>query len=246
MSTDRHKDALFGQLTEFLANTNNQEPILLFRKVPEYSPIFQQRATIARFGAAVVNHQGHCYIIGGIVQNELLTASNEICILNLKESTTLFSPIKVSSSLPRPLLVGFSVWSAGDTLLIMGGSAVCFSFGTFWNKGCFTLNNGDDANHSSRPAVVEHSSKAPQHWKYLHTVAPMPARMPMAGGVPPIALASQSLVGLPRVRVESPSDFNQILDAANPAIIEGLNIGPCTKTWTKSYLKERVGVEREV
>ena len=213
-----------------------------FSKVPGDSALSQERATVARFGAAVISHEGHSYIVGGIVQNKLLTASNEICILNLKESTSVPSPIKVGSCLPRPMLVGCSVWCGRKTVVIMGGSAVCFSFGTFWNKGCFTIHTEDAANQSSFPAVAGKSNNPSQNWKYLHTVASaMSAGSPMA-----ISLANRNLVGLPRVRVGSPEAFTQVLEAANPVIIEGLDIGPCIELWTTKYLKERVGVDREV
>ena len=57
---------------------------------------------------------------------------------------------------------------------------------------------------------------------------------------------SYRLTSIRRVRITSPEDFEQILQAAVPVVIEGLDIGSCQKKWTDSYLKETVGPEREV
>ena len=68
----------------------------------------------------------------------------------------------------------------------------------------------------------------------------------MAGLVPQIPPIERILLGLPRVRVKTQAAFDQILDAANPVIIEGSDVGPCTGLWTNTYLKERVGTEHKV
>jgi tRNA wybutosine-synthesizing protein 4 len=57
---------------------------------------------------------------------------------------------------------------------------------------------------------------------------------------------SHQLTTIRRVRITSPEDFDQILQAAIPVVLEGLDIGSCREKWTNSYLKETVGPEREV
>jgi tRNA wybutosine-synthesizing protein 4 len=80
------------------------------------------------------------------VKNKLLSKSSEVCVFPVKtcaEEIGSNSLVALQSS-PRPLLIGSSIQYIGGKLLIMGGSAVCFSFGTYWNKGCFTLVCGSD------------------------------------------------------------------------------------------------------
>ncbi|RYP57123.1 hypothetical protein DL769_009673 [Monosporascus sp. CRB-8-3] len=45
-----------------------------------------------------------------------------------------------SSPIPRPLLTGVSAFiDRGGSLVIMGGGATCFSMGTYWNEGCYSV-----------------------------------------------------------------------------------------------------------
>jgi tRNA wybutosine-synthesizing protein 4 len=49
-----------------------------------------------------------------------------------------------------------------------------------------------------------------------------------------------------RVQIQSSDDFAKLTASLKPAIIEGLDIGPCTDLWTLDYLKEKLGPEREL
>lgn len=62
----------------------------------------------------------------------------------------------------------------------------------------------------------------------------------------PTNSASPKLTTIRRVKITSTDDFNQILQAAVPVVLEGLDIGSCLEKWTDDYLKEAVGAEREV
>lgn len=78
----------------------------------------------------------------------------------------------------------------------------------------------------------------------MHTVAAAkPTGLPV--GLPPPASAN-SMISVPRVRIGSAVDFDQILRSAKPAILEGLDLGPCENLWTSDYLKKKVGTDREV
>ncbi|RAL67187.1 hypothetical protein DID88_007964 [Monilinia fructigena] len=41
-------------------------------------------------------------------------------------------------------------------------------------------------------------------------------------------------------------NFDRILDAGKPVILEGLDVGLCIEKWTPEYLKDKIGAEREV
>lgn len=145
---------------------------------------------------------------------------------------------------PRPLLIGTSAISNGDSIIIMGGSAVCFSFGTFWNKGCYTLTTKYSVGPESGEDATNDTTGAP--WEFVHTfdgaAAPKPTPISLSSSAP----GTQALVKVPRVKVNSSVEFDKILDASKPVILEGLDIGVCTKEWTSEYLKDKVGADREV
>ncbi|KAA8565863.1 hypothetical protein EYC84_009679 [Monilinia fructicola] len=205
-------------------------------------------ATPARFGAQTLMHQSSFIVVGGIVRDILLPSSNEIFIGSIesrKDSTPKLHFSSLPSSLePRPLLIGTSVVSNGDDIIIMGGSAVCFSFGTFWNKGCYTLTTA----HSVGSKASNHSSYDTSlvPWKFIQSIDAAPALKSL-----PLTLSSStpvtpSLIKVSRVKLNSSVDFDKILDAGKPVILEGLDIGVCIEKWSPEYLKDKVGAEREV
>jgi tRNA wybutosine-synthesizing protein 4 len=193
--------------------------------------------TLARFGANTVDHQGQTFIIGGIIRDAMLKSSDEVCSIanrNSPFSISRFS-LEYNESTPVPLLIGMTTISTGRSLLVMGGSAVCFSFGTYWNKGSFVLHTagGQDDDVSSNM------------WNYVNTIAPR-IPMPITKNSAKTERVHHKPIAIARVQIQSSDQFQKILLNGVPVIIEGLDIGPCTKLWTPIYLKDRIGSQREV
>jgi tRNA wybutosine-synthesizing protein 4 len=146
----------------------------------------------------------------------------------------------LTTSSPRPLLVGMSVLSVNDSLIIMGGSATCFSFGTFWNKGCFTINVLPTMTDRARGAT----GKPKSLWQYMATGTATIANTSKGYSGP--QRNNNFSVGVPRAKVQTSEEFSRIVNENKPVILEGLNLGSCTDIWTSNYLKEKIGPEREV
>ena len=49
-----------------------------------------------------------------------------------------------------------------------------------------------------------------------------------------------------RVKIETAEDFDRLMNLSRPFIIENLDIGSCTKTWTAEELIKRVSQDRIV
>jgi tRNA wybutosine-synthesizing protein 4 len=196
---------------------------------------------IARFGANVVNHKGATLVMGGIIRSEILKESTEICLLDSQLQVSQAVLSRMPSSIPRPLLIGSSFVSIGSSLLVMGGSAVCFSFGTFWNNGCYVLRIADGVGLGGIQSPVEIPKS---HWTFMHTIAAPNAPELL----PELALRTSRnyMTTIPKVKIRSPADFDQILRLAKPVLLVGLDLGPCTDLWTSDYLKEYIGGNREV
>lgn len=177
------------------------------------------------------------------MKGRLLGDVDEICMLdvqNCKKSSVLLNRLPDS---PRPLLVGVTTAKSGDGLVIMGGSAVCFSFGTFWNKGCYTIRAIEGGCDPQNPAGVIGAPVRP--WRYMRTlVAGSPVKSYEVSH--PISASKQNPASIPRVCLTSAEHFEQLLRASRPVIFEGSNIGTCTSKWTNDYLKEKVGPDRKV
>jgi tRNA wybutosine-synthesizing protein 4 len=188
------------------------------------------------------------YILGGVIKDGMLRSSDEICSLKEQESGFVLSQVilNLPANSPRPLLIGPTVSYVGGSLVIIGGSAVCFSFGTYWNKGCYTVR---DANASFAKQDDQHhidpSTAGKRAWRYLHTVA---AASPVENHQTPLLLgpSKKSSVNVPRIRITDPIDFQQVVHTSRPVVLENLDVGPCTSKWTREYLKDHIGPDREV
>ncbi|TAQ86262.1 hypothetical protein B7494_g5426 [Chlorociboria aeruginascens] len=214
-----------------------QEPKLAFRLCSDSLAGEDKSPPIARFGAVALIHNDRIHIVGGIARDDILDAADEICVFDPKIMATQAIPwTNQNISSPRPLFIGTSVTTTEKSLVIMGGSAVCFSFGTFWNKGCFTIDIRDHLDSGSPNPTTP--------WFYIHTIDAAVPKLPPSGHSK--TPRDQNLVIIPRIRVKDSTEFTHIVKATTPAIIEGADLGPCTKAWTIDYLKESVGAEREV
>jgi len=126
--------------------------------------------------------------------------------------------------------IGISVASIDGVLLVMGGGAVCFSFGTYWNKGCYTLDLSDN--------FCEKQTK----FHYKET------RLPVADDRRPLAERSspRAAIPVPRIKLQSPDEFDKVLASNKPIILEGMDIGCCLEKWSTAYLKQKIGPLKEV
>ncbi|KAI0556288.1 leucine carboxyl methyltransferase [Xylaria curta] len=204
-------------------------------------------SSICRFGAsALLLEDERIVVVGGIQHDGIVPRTDEVLVIDTSDpglriiSHCSMAGSDKSSSVPRPLLVGASVSLADHQLLIMGGGATCFSMGTYWNEGCYTLDTGtllgDSLPASSRGALgfqksveVIDQAQPPKH---------------VFEGDSKLECAKIS--DIPRIRVSTEDDFEQILKAGKPVIIEGSDLGTCVQKWTRAYLTENVGPQRKV
>jgi tRNA wybutosine-synthesizing protein 4 len=202
---------------------------------------------ISRFGATVHRTVWGFAIIGGIMPRQTVPFDKEIMLLDSKKlvnrlnGTKPWSPDLVSSvglgagyKGPRPLLTGHvSCVVDPDQVLILGGGAVCFSFGTFWTEGTWLLKQAD-LNTGNAWALI--SETMPDRG------APKPPFQD-----PNLAYAKEGDISpILRVTIQTPAQFQQVVANGKPVVIEASNIGPCTELWTKEYLTDSVGSDRMV
>jgi len=190
-----------------------------------------------RYGAKLVRSPWGILLFGG-VGVDILGLKDEILVI---EGDWSISRLQVNFTGPRPLLVGSDVVEIGDgEVFLVGGGAVCFSFGTFWNEGSYTIRTSPEANVSS--------------WRLL-TPAVKPAQEVPINSKPFLEDQNREKERLRRPReakkitrkvIASAEDFQAIMSKGRPVILEGLDIGQCTALWDLPYLKKTVGEERKV
>ena len=106
---------------------------------------------LGRFGAQLVRSEHGILLIGGIAGGRMLTRHEEI--LNMRS----LRPFTTKNA--RPLFIGACVQDTEGGLLLLGGGATCFSFGTYWSKSCF-LNSGTRPHDDMTWQLI--SSKQPE------------------------------------------------------------------------------------
>ncbi len=198
---------------------------------------------IGRMGASLTKSPIGILLIGG-VGSEVLAQDQEIVCLskNLsidpEENTWHYAFIDCQIGGSRPLLVGHSIILLQDSVIIVGGGAVCFSFGTFWNSTVVTLSAiGQRIFTSSKD---EHRTR-----KAAATVPPLDNSVDHA-----TSLQSHPRYNDPtsvvRIRIESPADFRKVMNQRRPVTVSGMDLGTCIRGWTLDVLKAKIGHDRNV
>lgn len=194
-----------------------------------------------RFGATYSLVKEQLLLIGGIASsgcipsayevlsmdaNDLLS-SNEEAELNLQVSRV---DIRRDPSDPRPMLVGHATLDRADAeILILGGGAVCFSFGTCWNVGLYILYE------TTAPACLD--------WDLLDSGTSL---LPTQTTLDAVNSPQPRQNFIERVSLGATAGFPQLVQQCQPRMIEGLDFGPCRRRWSKDYLLSKIGRNRPV
>jgi tRNA wybutosine-synthesizing protein 4 len=208
---------------------------------------------VGRFGATANMTMYGLAIIGGIGVQGVLPADYEIMLLNTQElircqssntpwTETVLSAIGLGQEFrgPRPLLIGHvSCGTSPTDVLILGGGAVCFSFGTFSNDGTWQLQ--DAASDSENPWDILHDATTPDR-------STAESATTEAGPTPtPQESANiREIMQIPRRIIRSSAEFQEVLAQSRPVVITEADLGRCTEIWSKDYLTKTIGFDRKV
>ena len=187
-------------------------------------------------------------ILGGVAADHLLSREDEALLCSVSRDgikitrRLIWQGPQSEMSVPRPLFVGHSAVSMpnGD-VTVVGGGATCFSMGTFWNKGVYTLRI---------PASdgQEQGTSAPKSpWVHDKTVDIIPGEQGSPAATKSRADGgSATITPIRRIKLETEADFLKIVREGRPVVVEGLNLGNCVSTWTPDYLVDKIGADRKV
>lgn len=193
-----------------------------------------------RFGASYSLAKDQLLLIGGVATSGCIQNAYEVLSLDVsdfastdaKELSLQVSRVDIrrGPNVPRPLLVGHSTLDCVDVeILIAGGGAVCFSFGTYLNTGFYIL--------------YESTAAACLDWSLLvdsTEPSPMQRTSPAVNG-------SQGRRGVvERLTLAAPEYFPNLVKQSQPKLLESVEFGPCLTLWTKDYLLSKIGTDRPV
>lgn len=179
-------------------------------------------------------------MVGGICGGRILTSKDEI--LNMKTLRT--HPMQGK----RPLFVGSSITDVDGGLIVLGGGATCFSFGTYWNKPSILT---DDPEASLRCGWHLLSTQRPDTANGKFDMVDQTVQQSAPQALQPNGHTESDLrlpdpAHIARRSLAQGIDFERFVNDGQPVIFSEGDIGPCTDMWSNSYLKESIGNSRKV
>ncbi|KAK4205696.1 putative leucine carboxyl methyltransferase 2 [Triangularia verruculosa] len=192
---------------------------------------------VARFGATCFHHGDEFILLGGVARDHLLGYQDEIVGFSVTDGEYNITRRLVSDASTRALYIGHSaVVTMDGRIVIVGGGATCFSMGTFWNKGVYSL----------RLPGLDTADALP-HWVHDRTIDIIPGER--SGPVktePRNGDKKTTIKAIERVQLKTADDFAKIVRTGRPVVLEGLDLGHCVASWNLKYLAEKVGSDRKV
>ena len=202
---------------------------------------------LGRFGASMCTLNGGVLVLGGIRKAGCITPSHEAMVVypdnivvdwlsreaHLKKQLTP-TELHTNAQRPLPLFVGHTLTTTRPgQALMLGGGAVCFSFGSFWNDGVWLVKEPMDNSQESWELRDDTSATVP---KALHE------------GIYSGQTYGQNIEAcfVDRLEITSAAEFANVVGKRQPKILENMNIGHCTERWTLGYLNDRIGTKRRV
>ncbi|GKT49437.1 tRNA-aminoacylation cofactor ARC1 [Colletotrichum spaethianum] len=221
---------------------NSKQHSLSF--VQQASQAGREPSVFSRFGSIAVQASGYTLLFGGVAKDVQLPSAYGILVLRMAEGRVdVVARLDGAdgSDAVRPFIIGSSVVPYGDgNFALVGGGATCFSMGTYWTAGSYSF-RFDAGQLSARGGTVP-PPPPPEPVTYLETVEITAGDKENAAE----SLAPVEMQAIPRVKVETAEQFQRILEAGKPVIIEGSDIGPCKSAWSAEYLTNSVGPDRKV
>ncbi|KAF2631182.1 leucine carboxyl methyltransferase 2 [Macroventuria anomochaeta] len=218
-------------------------PRLNFRDMTNRVRSSSTDSTYARIGASLVPWGDALLLIGGVSKLGVVGLAEEFMLLTHSDAGIGIQHPRIHLPTYWPLLVGAGISAVSrNEIVVAGGGAVCFSMGSFWNDYYFTITPSETVETKPwRPLTPQADSTAPAKSNSTqrdnHKVQPKKGKKVTKG------LKSKDV---PRVQLHNSEDFAALVATSRPAVITGLEIGPCTSLWTLSYLESKLGSDREL
>ena len=195
-----------------------------------------------RFGAPLIESKDGFYLVGGIGRRGIPNDSHDIMWFPYRiEPGAKWMPMQVDQDFRNlGLLVGHHAFSDGSDIVIVGGGAVCFSFGAYINQSVLRLGRREDNNHKNwflvpEEAVVTSRESHEESKGRITTADPAHGKLISFNVVPTLTLGKRS-------------EFDHLAQKPDvtPFLLNGMALGDCLDRWSTSYLLENVGPDREI
>jgi len=198
------------------------------------------RNIMGRLGACLITSRSGALLIGGVSAQD---PAQDMDFVRLTEgnknergmSVWHCAILDVRMDGQRDLLVGHASLSFRNDVVIVGGGAVCFSFGTYWSHRLITLAIDEEDRAAVIPLAARKAEEVPQH--NVRRAAELKMSSAAAATTAPMVETR---------KIASAQDFDCIVGQGRPVIFRNSQLGSCTSHWTVESLKEKIGPDRAV
>lgn len=203
---------------------------------------------LSLFGAKCVDMGGCTMACGGMGQDASFQGRHVVAVTVREDGSYTAQPLsgrEGNGAVRMPLMIGSSVVPLEQgVVLVMGGGATCFSMGTFWETGVYSLAVGNDG-------FWKAGSSGPSPRRQAAGMGHVESRKfvggtSIDGGLAGTRGGKATVAAVPRIRLSADKQFDQVVGDGRPVIIQGLDLGDCLQKWMAEYMVERVGAETKV
>lgn len=194
-----------------------------------------------RIGACLVNSPMGLLLMGGVCA--LISQDMDFIKLTRKDdsengvSILHWAMLDVHKSGQTPLLVGHSSSFSHNNVYLIGGGAVCFSFGTYWSDCLITLSTNQGRAQPMMPLPTYKSEQILRHGDEK-TVMVTSSSATVTGATSASVVQTKS--------IECAHDFEELVSQSCPAMCRANQLGACMTDWTLESLKSKIGSDRKV
>lgn len=195
--------------------------------------------SLSRYGGqALYLDDSSILLAGGVSQISLIPIDETFVIFDtkLRSSRSIQVSDQISTNLNLPLLSGFNMGCIGNDVIMYGGGAICFSFGSYWNDiTVLSLDKEATPFHAitKAPVVVE----KPKLVQPAKTFKPTQKKIKI-----------KKVTRIQASALNSHDDFiKEVYSKNQPVVLEKNDLGSCTSKWNNArYLIESVGESRKI
>ncbi|KAF4445976.1 leucine carboxyl methyltransferase 2 [Fusarium austroafricanum] len=215
----------------------SHEPLIHFEAIPDSH---QYSWALSVFGAQTANLESLRFVCGGVGQNPSSQGQSIACIF-VKDGQLEVLDVDLGERVEKlPFMVGSAAVSSSSQLVILGGGATCFSMGTFWDTGTYTIDLTGVVQETTPVWLTDNKAISISYQDSPRLTHPTTDSELLGPEL------KSSVTSIAKVKLQSNSDFEKLVENRKPAVIEGLDLGGCVEKWNPDYMVEHVGATKEV
>jgi tRNA wybutosine-synthesizing protein 4 len=220
--------------------------------------VLHSRDTLfCRFGASLLYYQNEFYSIGGIALDGLPKIGEEILhqvpkagdqnrLPNFQDSDKVCnSKFVLPQDTSQPLLIGHSAIINSDKVCIVGGGAICFSFGSCINSGVWCFNRLENSSQSVQTGswtLLRQSSRSGNEVRFPDTE--VEATQQIFDDTTTFQ-KTEGFIAIHRIGAPWKESLSKRIAKGKPCVFEHVDLGSCTEKWTTDYLREALNSDRK-